>query len=148
MRVLVVDDEPTIRMTIAVALEGFDVLEAGDGIEALDILVRDTVDLLVVDVGLPDMSGFDLLANVRGRAATADLPVVILTAHGRESDHVRGYEAGVDAYVTKPFDFDELVEVVELLCSLTAEQRREHRARELSRAQTLYSIETLLRELS
>lgn len=144
MRILVIDDEPVIRLTIAAALDEFEIIEADDGVAALDLLASQAVDLVVLDVKMPGVSGLDVLEHLRIHPETADIPVVIVTARGREADHVRGFEAGADAYLTKPFTFEDLVETVRLVSSLSPGQRLEHRARELERARSLLSIESLL----
>jgi two-component system phosphate regulon response regulator PhoB len=103
--VLVVDDEEDIVELLSYNLErhGFKVTTARSGEEALDIVRDAPPDLLLLDLLMPGMGGIDVCRVLRGRAATADLPIVILTARGEESDVVRGLEAGADDYVTKPF---------------------------------------------
>ena len=107
-RILVVDDEPRmirfIRMNLE--LEGYAVFEAGDGLKALEQL-RDTLpDLVILDVMMPELDGFETLRALR---EFSSVPVVMLTARGEEDDRVRGLELGADDYVTKPFSPRELV---------------------------------------
>ncbi|MFD8970703.1 response regulator [Streptomyces sp. NPDC059568] len=106
-RILVVDDEPKIRMTLRGYLEadGFDVLEAPDGPAGLSGVIREQPDLVVLDVMLPGLDGFDVLRRIR---ATSQVPVILLTARDEEVDRVIGFTAGSDDYVTKPFSAREL----------------------------------------
>lgn len=105
--VLVVEDEPSIAETIWYALrtEGFEVVAAATGGEALRLMEEQTVDCVVLDVGLPDMSGFDVCRNLRQRSA---VPILFLTARDGEIDRVVGLELGADDYVAKPFSPREL----------------------------------------
>ena len=106
--VLVVDDEPMVRDVVAryLAREGFEILEAADGAEARAIIERTALDLVVLDVMLPEINGLDLCRWVR---ETSSLPVIMLTARTAESDRIVGLELGADDYVVKPFSPRELV---------------------------------------
>ncbi|MDX1435781.1 MAG: response regulator, partial [Anaerolineales bacterium] len=107
-RVLVVDDEERMVRFIRLNLEhdGFEVVEAYNGNQAIERL-RDTLpDVVLLDVMLPDMDGFEVLELLR---EVSDVPVIMLTARGEEEDRVRGLELGADDYVTKPFSPRELV---------------------------------------
>ena len=108
MRVLVVDDEARmidfIRMNLEV--EGFHVLEARNGVEALDQIRKHIPDLIILDVMMPQLDGFETLRMLREFSNT---PVIMLTAKNEEDDKVRGLELGADDYVTKPFGVRELV---------------------------------------
>jgi two-component system catabolic regulation response regulator CreB len=107
-RVLIVEDEPAIRDNIQFALEteGIDTIQLGTAAGVLPMLTgSDRIDLIVLDVGLPDMSGFDLLKQVRKTHRT---PVILLTARNAELDRVLGLEIGADDYVVKPFSPREL----------------------------------------
>ena len=107
--VLVVDDDPTLREVVAGYLTraGLDVLEAGDGLDALSVARTRSPDLVVLDLTLPGLDGLEVFRRLR--SARGDLPVVMLTARGEESDRVLGLEIGADDYVTKPFSSRELV---------------------------------------
>jgi DNA-binding response OmpR family regulator len=107
-RILVVDDEPRMRHFIRLNLEhdGFEVAEAGSGIQALDQLRDQMPDLILLDVMMPDLDGFEALRLVR---EISSVPVIMLTAKGEEDDRVRGLELGADDYITKPFSPRELV---------------------------------------
>ncbi|MEX0891342.1 MAG: response regulator transcription factor [Gemmatimonadota bacterium] len=114
-RVLVVEDERDIAALVAFHLtrEGYRVRTAETGAEALEALEAERPDLLILDVMLPGLSGYEVLAEARRRPELADLPVVLLTARREEADRVRGLELGADDYVTKPFSPRELVLRVE-----------------------------------
>lgn len=106
-RILVVEDEPSILDNIVYSLEtdGFTVSGCGSGEEALELSRDGAFDLVIVDVGLPDMNGFDLCRQLRGRSG---IPVIFLTARAAEVDRVVGLEIGADDYVVKPFSPREL----------------------------------------
>ncbi|MEM7318730.1 MAG: response regulator transcription factor [Pseudomonadota bacterium] len=108
MKILVVDDDPQLRELVSIALEraGFAVILAGDGQRALIHAARETPDLMILDVGLPEMDGFEVCRRVR---KTSDVPVLFLTARDEEIDRIVGLELGGDDYVTKPFSPRELV---------------------------------------
>src|SRR5262245_19155294 len=106
-KVLVVDDEPIVRDVVVRYLEsaGFDTLEAGDGDTARELIERDSPELVVLDLMLPGTDGLALCRWIRGRG---NLPVIMLTARGEETDRIIGLELGADDYVTKPFSPREL----------------------------------------
>jgi two-component system OmpR family response regulator len=108
-RVLVVDDEPNIVDVISMALryQGFEVAEAGTGAEALSQVRAFRPHLVVLDVMLPDMEGFDVAERLG--AQRTDVPIIFLTARDSTEDKVRGLTTGGDDYVTKPFSLEELV---------------------------------------
>jgi DNA-binding response OmpR family regulator len=107
-RVLVVDDDLTVREVVTTYLRahGHDVVEAGDGLEALRVVRAQETDLVVLDVMLPGMDGREVCRRLR---AMGDIPIIMLTALGREADRVQGLELGADDYVGKPFSPRELV---------------------------------------
>ena len=108
LRILVVDDEPNILATLAPLLRsrGYDVTTAMNGRGALEAVERDNPDLIVLDLGLPDMDGVDVCRLVRDGRAT---PIIVLSARGAEDDKVRALDSGADDYVTKPFGVEELL---------------------------------------
>jgi DNA-binding response OmpR family regulator len=117
--VLVVDDDPAIQrvLRMTLELEGFAVDCASDGIEALDRIAHQRPDLVLLDVTMPGLDGFDVLRRIRDGATTADLPVILLTARSGEEDMWQGWQCGVDYYMTKPFDIEELLRSIDrLLC--------------------------------
>lgn len=107
-RVLVVDDEYPLRRLLRTYLEkdGFAVLEADDGLDALGLVRRGSVDLALVDVMLPELDGFELVRRVRQEST---IPIILLTARGEETNRVAGLELGADDYVVKPFSAPEVV---------------------------------------
>ena len=110
-RVLVVDDEVNIVRLIQINLQrhGYEVETANNGAEALAKIRDSRPDLLVSDVMMPEMDGFELLANVRRDPALSDLPVIMLTAKAQDADVMSGYKHGADMYLTKPFNPAELI---------------------------------------
>ncbi|MEK3775433.1 response regulator transcription factor [Paenibacillus sp. FSL K6-4396] len=106
--ILVVDDDSHIRKLIRIYLEKnqFSVLEAADGQEALDLLSHTKVDLAIVDVMMPRIDGIELTEDIR---SYLDIPILIVTAKGESKDKVRGFNAGSDDYLVKPFDPVELI---------------------------------------
>ncbi len=113
-RLLVVDDEPNLLVAVGACLrgEGFDVVTARSGAEALVRVAETVPDLVVSDVRMPGMDGYQLARQLRSSPRTALTPVVFLTAKDETSDRIEGFRAGVDAYLTKPFEPDELVAVI------------------------------------
>ena len=107
-RVLVVDDEPPIlrALRINLAARDYQVLTASDGASGLAAMARDRPDVLILDLGLPDMDGTDVIRGVRGWSS---VPIIVLSAWGEESQKVAALDAGADDYVTKPFGMDELL---------------------------------------
>jgi DNA-binding response OmpR family regulator len=105
--VLVVDDEPMLRnlMSHLLHLEGYKVLEAEDGLTALDVVATENPDLVLLDVMLPARNGLDVLGDLR---RTSDIPVILVSARAEEDDRVAGLRLGADDYVTKPFSAAEL----------------------------------------
>ena len=110
-RVLVVEDEPDIAALVAYQLtrEGFRVETAGSGPEAIDAIGREIPDLLILDRMLPGLSGDQVLRQLRAEPATANLPVLVLTAKRDQEERIEGLELGADDYLTKPFSPRELV---------------------------------------
>jgi len=121
-RILVVEDDAAIRRGIADALtfSGYEVLQSGHGIEAQKLAVSATIDLLLLDVVLPGLSGFEILKAVRTMRPI--LPVILLTARGEESDKVHGLRLGADDYVVKPFSIRELIARVEAVLRRSPER--------------------------
>jgi len=104
-KVLLVDDEDALRRVMRDLLEreGYVVAEARDGVQALDQVDRTGPDVIVLDLNLPGLDGYSVLSHLRSRPATADIPVVVLTAKGDEDNEVRVFELGADDFLTKPF---------------------------------------------
>jgi two-component system, OmpR family, KDP operon response regulator KdpE len=109
LRVLIVDDEPPIRRFLRTSLtaQGYDIVEAEDGVKALDEARRMSPDVLVLDLGLPGMDGLEVIRRLRGGGAT--LPIIVLSSRADEAGKVEALDLGADDYVTKPFGVDELL---------------------------------------
>ena len=110
-RILVVEDESALSLLLTYNLEaeGYSVVRAERGDDAEVMLAESTPDLVILDWMLPGVSGFELCRRMRAREATRDLPVIMLTARGEESERVRGLSVGADDYVVKPFSVPELM---------------------------------------
>jgi two-component system, OmpR family, catabolic regulation response regulator CreB len=123
-KVLIVEDEPAIADTIQYALEteGFAPVVAPTGQEALALIDNDAIDLIILDIGLPDINGFELCKQVRQRSA---LPIIFLTARNEELDRVVGLEIGGDDYVVKPFSPRELTARVKAVLRRTQPNNHE-----------------------
>ena len=108
--VLVADDDPDILTLVGFRLEraGYDVLPARDGEEALALALERQPDLAVLDVMMPKLDGYEVTQRLRDNAATSGMPVILLTARVQEADITRGFEAGADDYIKKPFSPQEL----------------------------------------
>jgi DNA-binding response OmpR family regulator len=120
-RILAVDDEPNIVRLIQVNLErhGYQVETANNGAQALAKIRENRPDLLVSDVMMPEMDGFELLSTIRRDPSLSDLPVIMLTAKAQDANVMEGYSRGADMYLTKPFNPAELLQFVKrILTSL------------------------------
>jgi DNA-binding NarL/FixJ family response regulator len=113
-RLLVVDDEPNLLRAVAACLkaEDYEVSTARSGREALLQLAETVPDLIVSDIRMPGMDGYKLARQLRGSPRTALVPIVFLSAKDETADRIEGFRAGIDAYITKPFEPDELIAVV------------------------------------
>ena len=113
-KILAVDDEKHIVRLVQVNLEraGYEVVIANDGKEALEKVQAENPDLVVLDVMMPYMDGFEVLQNLRRNPATRDIPVIMLTAKAQDADVFKGWQSGVDCYLTKPFNPMELLSFV------------------------------------
>jgi two-component system alkaline phosphatase synthesis response regulator PhoP/two-component system response regulator VicR len=113
-KILAVDDERHIVRLVEVNLQraGYEVVTAYDGREALEKVKAENPDLVVLDVMMPYMDGFEVLKNLKADPATAEIPVIMLTAKAQDADVFRGWQSGVDCYLTKPFNPMELLTFV------------------------------------
>ncbi len=104
-RIMVVDDEPDVRTLCKINLEyeGYEVIEASDGMTALDLIGKEHPDLVILDIMMPEMDGWQVLEKLKSEEATASIPVVLLTAKADEASQLRGWEKGAADYLTKPF---------------------------------------------
>jgi DNA-binding NarL/FixJ family response regulator len=118
-RLLIVDDEPKLLRAIALDLkgEGYDVSTARSGNEALVSVAQRLPDLIVSDIRMPEMDGYALARRLRQNQSTGLVPIVFLTAKDTTADRIEGFRTGVDAYLTKPFDPDELLAVIASILS-------------------------------
>jgi two-component system KDP operon response regulator KdpE len=107
--ILIVDDEPAIRrfLRTSLAAQGYSIAEASTGREALAALTRESADVIVLDLGLPDIDGMDVLRTIRSSGAT--VPIIVLSSRTDERGKVAALDLGADDYVTKPFGIDELL---------------------------------------
>jgi len=117
--VLVVDDEPNILLSLEFLMQqaGYQVSTAADAEQAAAMIADHCPDLVLLDISLPGMSGFDLLEQLRQQENTRNLPVIMLTAHGREVEKEKGMALGANDYITKPFSTRDLVSRVGALLS-------------------------------
>lgn len=118
-RILAVDDERHILRLIEVNLRaaGYDVVCAADGVQALAAVATDPPDLILLDWAMPELDGLEVLKRLKANPVTAGIPVIMLTAKAQDSDVLKGWESGVDAYLTKPFNPRELLAFVGRLIS-------------------------------
>lgn len=116
-KILIADDEPNILISLEFLMkrEGYEVVLARDGQQAIDAIARERPALVLLDVMMPIKSGFDVCHAVRGNDALKDTLIVMLTAKGRDTDVAKGLALGANAYMTKPFSTKELVQKVQSL---------------------------------
>lgn len=113
-RLLIVDDEAKLLRAVAVDLraEGYDVSTAASGAEALLNVAKSLPDLIISDIRMPGMDGYQLARRLRENPRTALIPIIFLSAKDTTADRIEGFRVGVDAYVTKPFEPDELIAII------------------------------------
>jgi len=139
-RILVVDDEPDVRIVVGLnmGLAGMEFGEASDGAEALEMLTMDGPwDACIVDLMMPRSDGFELLAALADRGSLDQMAVVVLSAQGSPAAAIRALELGAHAHLTKPFSPNAVAHVVEELMELTPEERDARRLDAIERAGTL-----------
>jgi DNA-binding response OmpR family regulator len=110
--VLIAEDDLDIRELIVLSLRfaGYDVISAADGQQAVDLTIEEKPDLIILDVRMPRLTGFQVLEQIKSRPEFVDTPVVILSAKGQESEIQAGLELGATQYILKPFSPDELIQ--------------------------------------
>ena len=115
--ILIVEDEVTLLKleTILLKVKGYDVTGAVSGKDALEKLSRENIDLVLLDIMLPDIDGFEVCTRIRKEVRTAAIPVIMLTARKSPGDLERGVASGADAYITKPFKSARIIEQIERL---------------------------------
>ncbi|HEY9421762.1 MAG TPA: response regulator [Thermoanaerobaculia bacterium] len=112
-KVLVVDDSKLMHKMYEVMLRQYPLVYASDGRQALDRLQEHAdIDLVLLDINMPNMNGLEFLAQLRSDGSRANLPVIIISTEGREEDTNRGLEAGATAYIKKPFQTEEILAVI------------------------------------
>ncbi|WP_448527206.1 response regulator transcription factor [Parathermosynechococcus lividus] len=143
---LLVDDEPGLREAVTAYLEdsGFEVTAVASGQAALDYLQHHVPDLIITDVMMPQMDGYAFLEQVRQQLHLNHIPIVFLTARGMKRDRIQGYDAGCDAYLSKPFDPDELVAIINNLLRRQAAARDDAEPNLASLAQQIAELRAML----
>lgn len=128
-KILTCDDEKHIVRLIQVNLEraGYEVVTAYNGAECLEAVAADKPDLIVLDVMMPEMSGFEVLEKLKSSDDTKDIPVIMLTARAQDADVLRGWQSGVETYLTKPFNPMELIAFVKRIFAMQDSQHDEKR---------------------
>ena len=116
-KVLIVDDEEVIRKLLRIHLVkwGYEVREAVDGTQAIEQIGKDDFDLLICDILMPNMDGWQVLKEVKSNPKTKDMPVIVLTAKNQDADMFKGYDLGASYYMTKPFTKAQLLYGLKLM---------------------------------
>lgn len=116
-KVMVVDDASTVRMYHKALLDeiGAFVIEAANGVEALERALEQPVDLFLVDINMPKMDGFTLVKELRSRENLADIPVIMISTEAQENDQIKSFDVGVNLYLVKPVNPEELQQTVTLM---------------------------------
>ncbi len=141
-KILVVDDDPTMVKLINVNLKlnNYSVIEATSGEQALDVLSEESLDLVVLDIMMPGVDGWEVLRRIRGSSETQEMPVILVTAKTQDSDVIRGWELGADEYVIKPFNPLLLVEVIKMVLDRSYDERLERRRKQKEKLEVLRSL--------
>ena len=142
-KVLIVDDQPSITKLVSVKLskEGFEVIEALDGEEGLRKAQEERPDLIILDIMMPKMSGWEVRDKLREDKRCQDIPVIMLTATGRFEEQLKGLEEGIEEYLTKPFDPNDLADLVkEVLDEESDFGRTEKRKKKKAKIRTIVDI--------
>jgi len=141
-KILVVDDDTTMVKLINVNLKlnNYAVIEAVSGEQALDIVSKEPLDLVVLDIMMPGVDGWEVLSRIRLDPDTQELPVILVTAKTQDSDVIRGWELGADEYVIKPFNPLLLVEVIKMVLDRSYEDRLERRKKQKEKLEVLRSL--------
>jgi two-component system alkaline phosphatase synthesis response regulator PhoP len=144
-RILVVEDEEAVRRLIRATLsdEGYEIEESSTGESGMEQLRSRDVDLLVLDLQLPKMNGWQVLEAMRREGLRDQVRVMILTAQSQESDILRGWQMGVDHYCMKPFEPDELLAAVDHVLTSSRERLARAREDELKKTQLLHLVESV-----
>jgi CheY-like chemotaxis protein len=142
VKVLVIDDEPDVLLLCRVNLEhaGHEVLQAPDGPHGLALAREEHPDVVVLDLMMPMMDGYAVLAALQGDEETRDVPVVILTAKVQMEDQIRSWTDGCSDFLTKPFPPDRLLDALERVTTMSADERAERRDRVLRDLDHSYGV--------
>lgn len=113
-KVLLVDDEPNILLALEflVAQQGYEVITAGNGEDGLALAIQQEPEIVVLDVMMPGINGFEVARRIRETTALDHVRIIFLTAKGAQADRFEGYDSGGEVYITKPFDNDHLVNTI------------------------------------
>ena len=124
-RILVVDDEIYIVhiLDFSLGMEGYEVITALDGEQALEKMRTEKPDLIVLDIMMPKLDGYEVCKTIKGNPETAHIPVILLSANGRNVDQKLGFDVGADDYITKPFSPRKLVERINQLLGQTVAEK-------------------------
>lgn len=116
-RVLIIDDDPHIVDSVSqyLELEGYITFKALSGPEGLEIALQEQPNIIVLDIMMPEMDGFQVMERLKGSEQLRQIPVIMLTAKGSDNDVMLGWRSGVANYITKPFDLEELVHAMQLV---------------------------------
>jgi DNA-binding response OmpR family regulator len=116
-KILLADDEPDVKLVLKKYLEidGFEVTTSGDGKEALEKAMAGTYDLMILDVMMPYLNGWEVCKKIKSDPAKKNIPVIILTARSQNIDSMMSFECGADEYATKPFEYPELSKTIKNL---------------------------------
>ena len=133
MKVVVVDDSPEIIEVVSLCFQlrwtGAKLISASNGAKGLELIEAENPDIVILDIGLPDMDGFEVLRTLKADPGTRDIPVVMLTAKAQDADVFRGWQSGVDSYLTKPFNPMELLTFIERIFASLEEGATEEDSR-------------------
>ncbi|MBF2001125.1 MAG: response regulator transcription factor [Synechococcales cyanobacterium C42_A2020_086] len=150
-RLLLIDDDPNLILLVKDYLEfrGYEVITADNGQEALEVLDKDTPDMIICDVMMPQMDGYSLVEHVRKNPRTSWIPVLFLSAKGQSQDRVKGLNTGADVYMVKPFEPEELVAQVESSLKQASRliQRQDKTAETAPKIQVPFDVELTPTEL-
>jgi DNA-binding response OmpR family regulator len=141
-KILVVDDDPTMVKLINVNLKlnNYSVVEAISGEQALEVIQTEPLDLVVLDIMMPGVDGWEVLRRIRSNTETQEMPVILVTAKTQDSDVIRGWELGADEYVIKPFNPLLLVEVIKMVLDRSYDERLERRRKQKEKLEVLRSL--------
>jgi two-component system, chemotaxis family, chemotaxis protein CheY len=104
--ILIADDSPTIRkfVTVALSVKGFEIIACADGMEAMEVLPTQKIDLVITDLNMPNVDGYELISSIRQNNEYRELPIIVLSSLGNTEDIQKGLESGANSYLVKPFD--------------------------------------------